>query len=337
MKKIISLIFICAVLIFALLLLTNPNICVNGAINGILLCGRVIIPSLFPFTFCVLFILKSSILERFNFLRLNTKMLSVFLLSLIGGYPLGAKILNESGIDAQNSSYMLNYCVNAGPAFIILAVGNGVFGSQKIGFLLFAAHIIPAFILAFLFRKKVKTTSKEIKSNKLNIVDNFVDSATQSAQTLINICCFVILFSVINAYINTFKIQFSFLKPFSMILEVTNAISQTRNILIISALLGFGGICVWCQVFALCKQFKVNYLIFILCRIFHGLSSALFTFWFIKFLNITVPTFSNGQSFIFSASFDSIAVGISLVSMAIVLMISLSSKNFTGNLIEDIV
>jgi len=57
----------------------------------------------------------------------------------------------------------------------------------------------------------------------------------------------------------------------------------------------------------------------------------------IKAFGITVPAVSNGQIFSFSAFFNGTAVGISLITMGIVLMISLSSKNFTGNILEDIV
>ncbi len=345
MKKLISFMLVSAVLFFTALLLLNPKICINSAVSGILLCGRIIIPSLFPFTFCVLFILKSGILRSLKILEkfsksvfgLDSQMFTVFLLSLIGGYPLGAKILNESQANGKTATLMLNYCVNAGPAFIISAVGSGVFSSQKIGVLLFIAHIFPSFILAFLFRKRVKSTAVQKCADKINIIDNFVISATESAKTLFNICSFVILFSVITAYINHYCQKAPYLRPFSLFLEVTNAINQNRNIILISALLGFGGLCVWCQVFSLCKKFKINYLQFVLSRIFHAVMSALLTFLMIKAFGITVPAVSNGQIFSFSAFFNGTAVGISLITMGIVLMISLSSKNFTGNILEDIV
>ncbi|MBR4099997.1 MAG: hypothetical protein IKK55_03325 [Clostridia bacterium] len=345
MKKLISFLLIFAVLLFTLLLLFDPQICIKGAASGIVLCGKIIIPSLFPFTFCVLFILKSGLLKALSFLEkfsksafgLDSRMFTVFLLSLIGGYPLGAKMLNESKADPITLSLMLNYCVNAGPAFIIGAVGSGIFSSQKIGVLLFTAHILPPFLLAFLLRKKIKNIPAPKSEDKINIIDNFVISATESSKTLINICSFVILFSVINAYINFFCQKIPALKPFALLLEVTNAISQSRNIILISALLGFGGLCIWCQVFSLCKNFKINYFQFVLCRIFHSSFSALLTFTMIKTFGITVPAVSNGQIFSYNSFANGSAVGISLIIMGIVLMISLTSKNFTGNILEDIV
>ena len=162
MKKALFYISISGILLLVFLIITNPTICTQGAITGLLLCSRIIIPSLFPFTVCVIFILKSGVLNNLNFLNkltikiwgISSQMFAIFLLSLIGGYPLGAKILNESEIDSKTAGKMLYFCVNAGPAFIILAVGLGHFNSKEIGYLLFFSHIFSSIILSFVFKPK---------------------------------------------------------------------------------------------------------------------------------------------------------------------------------------
>lgn len=333
MKRLISAVGLLAVFCFAFLILKSPEICTDSAISGLVVCGRVIIPSLFPFTFCVLFILKSGILQQLKI----PEALSVFLLSLIGGYPLGAKMISQSGIEEKNRAVMLNFCVNAGPAFIILAVGNGIFNSQKIGIILFASHILPSLVMALIFRKSLITTHPPQPQSRLGLIDNFVSCAAESSATLINISGFVILFSVLSAYVGSISKQLPALKLLGMLLEVTNGISQTRNIYMISALLGFGGICIWCQVFSLSKNIKINYPQFVLSRIFHGASSAFLTYILIKITGISLPAVSNGTFFSPSLFSDTAAVGISLVLMGIVLIISLCSKNYAGNIIEDIV
>lgn len=341
MKKLFSRSITLAIIIFIGLILYNPKICLEGAFSGLILCGRVIIPSLYPFTFCVLFILKSGMLESLKFINnftqkifgLNAEYFSLFLLSLIGGYPLGAKLLNDAQIDLKNASIMLNYCVNAGPAFIILSVGNGIFSSQRIGFLLFLAHVLPSFFMAFLFRKKIKSAPVDKKKTPINTIDNFIQSASGAATTLINVCSLVILFSVISDYLKLFP----FLKPISFVLEVTNGINQTRNIYLISALLGFAGICIWCQVFSLSKNIKINFPRFLFCRIFHACSSSVLTLLLIKIFNITIPTLSNGKIFVSYPFFQNGSVGISLIITGLVFIISLSGKTFAGNIYEDIV
>ena len=340
MKRIIYFLSVAFVLAFSVLILKNPQICITATAYGINLSARVLIPSLYPFTFCVLFILNSGFLNSFNFLDkifkklfgMNGYLFSVFLLSLIGGYPLGAKLISDSQIDSKTAKNMLNYCVNAGPAFIITAIGSGIFNSKKIGLILFISHILPSFLLAFLFRKKLNPNSIN-KKNVISIADNFVLSASSAASALISICTYVLLFSVITAYID----HYTFLKPLTLLLEVTNSISQTNNSLLISALLGFGGISIWCQVYSLSKKVKPDFLTFPLCRIFHAFFSAALTYTAIKVLGITVPTLSNGKMFIFSAFESTAAVGYSLITLGILFMISLKQKNYAGNMLEDIV
>lgn len=344
MKKTAYFLSVALIMIFSVLILKNPTPCFNACAYGITVCGRVLIPSLYPFTFCVLFILNSKILSfknrKFKVLQklfgLDSYAFSVFLFSLTGGYPLGAKLINDSEIQEKSAKAMLNYCVNAGPAFIIVSVGKGIFGQTRIGVLLFVSHIIPSFIIALLSRKRI--TAAETQNNPpIGIVDNFVSSAASAASALINICSYVLLFSVITAYFKVYKSTFKLLKPLSYILEITNAVNSTNNVILISALLGFGGICVWCQVFSLSKKAKPDIRSFALYRIFHAVSSALITFLGIKIFKITVPAISNGRAFSFSAFTDTPAVGISLLIFAILLIISIANKNYAGNIKENIV
>lgn len=325
---------------FGFLLISNTENSLVGVTKGMLICSRVLIPSLFPFTFCILFIMKSGALRKLSFLDKPSKklfgidadMFVIFLLSLVGGYPLGAKMLDQSDANQNDAKLMLCYCVNAGPAFIISAVGEGVFHSKQIGIILFSAHILPSFMMAFTFRKRFKNTKATAPKHQ-SLADNFTLSAAQSAQSLMNICLYVILFSIINAHLS----RFPFSAPICMLLEVTNGIYNTNNVYTISALLGFGGISIWFQVFSLCKNFKPNYFHFVLCRVFHALSSAFITFLLVKVFKPQLAVISNNTAFSQDVFTDTAAVGISLVVMGIVFIISLSNKNYAGNMLEDVV
>ena len=82
---------------------------------------------------------------------------------------------------------------------------------------------------------------------------------------------------------------------------------------------------------------KVNYFSFIFFRIVHGTFSAAITYLLIKILKPTVYTLSNGVKFSSESFINSPTVAISLIIMGIVLIISLYTKKFAGNLREDIV
>jgi len=245
-------------------------------------------------------------------------------------------MLNESDLSKEAKENMLYYCINAGPAFIILAVGNAIFQSKKIGVFLFLAHILPSIIMALFLNKKT-TQTLPVKTLRENLIDNFTASAAAACSTLISISGYVILFCVIVGYINEYQKFLPFLNGLKVILEVTSGISSTRNIYLISFLLGFGGLCVWCQIFALSKGLKINYLKFIICRIFHALCSTLFTYAFIKIFNISLTVLSNTKTLEFSYFQTNSAVGISLILMGIVFIISLSEKNYAGNMLKDLV
>lgn len=344
MKKVVYCFSTICVGLLGLLILKNPQVCTRSALNGLLLCGRVIIPALYPFTFCVLFIFNSGVLNSLQFADKLTKKLFgmpfslfiVFLFSLIGGYPLGAKLINGTNADKHTRETMLKFCVNAGPAFIITAVGAGIFNSSQIGWLLFVCHIIPSCILLILSKKHLHFAKIKFQKS-LCFTDNFVLSATSSAEALITICGFVVLFSIICAYINSFQNALPLLKPFSMLLEVTNGIGMTRNVFLISFILGFGGICIWCQIIAINKKAKPRILRFAFYRIIHGLSSAILTYLALKILNIPLPALSNGNNFSYSTFTSGAVVGISLIITGLTLIISLKNKNYAGNMLKDIV
>ena len=50
------------------------------------------------------------------------------------------RLLQNKKISAKDAGLMLNYCVNAGPAFIIGAVGTGFFRSTALGYILAVSH-----------------------------------------------------------------------------------------------------------------------------------------------------------------------------------------------------
>lgn len=340
-----------SILVFIILILIEPRVCTDGAANGIILSGRVIIPSLFPFTVCVLFIMRSGALSRLNFLspvtqklfHIPAELFSLLLLSFIGGYPIGAKLLNEAVINNKisksDAGIMLNYCINAGPAFIVPAVGLVIIGSKTVGFVLLAAHITASLILSIVYGFFLKNdiNSRKVKSQSFSVIDNFVSSTADSASAVLNICCYVILFSCINSYINLLADKLNVFRIFSYLTEVTNAIILTKNIPFISFLLGFGGFCVWMQVFSVGRKIKINYLMFIISRILHGLISAALTLLILKICKVALPVFNNGKIFEFNISYTSTALSISMLCMGIIFIISLYSKKFAGKLLEDLV
>ena len=210
-KRILNLIIISVLSLFLCVLITNPEVCQNGTFNGILLCGRVIIPALFPFTTCVVFIINSGVCNKLRKISKITEFLNhlpaelffIFIFSLMSGYPTGANLLNTAlnngNIKPKTAEKMLYFCVNAGPAFIISAVGCGILHSKALGVILVLSHTFSAFLLMFISNllSPCEIDSKPIKTEEMHPVDNFINSVFIASKNVLNICSVVILFSFI--------------------------------------------------------------------------------------------------------------------------------------------
>ena len=145
----------------------------------------------------------------------NAEEFCVFFFALLGGYPTGAKMLNElyenGRISKDKAMLMLNCCINAGPAFIISAVGTGVFNSKTVGTVLFLSHIMSSLVLAlFISRKYDKNNQTQLKLKRVSLTDAFINSTAQASSAVMSICFYVILFCVITSYIN-FNASVSFM------------------------------------------------------------------------------------------------------------------------------
>ncbi len=256
--------YMCAVLLFGTGLIIFPERTSKSAFDALNLCGKVIIPSLFPFLVLSSYVIKSSLACGFNKPHINA-----FVLGATGGYPVGASVVCEMYSTGQCSKAqaeaMLAFCNNCGPAFIFGAVGGTIFKSIKISIALYLIHIICAIITGLIFNrvksnKKVKTPLPEIGA--------FPNAVKSGAVSAINICAFVIFFSVLCEVLNAFNILptlctlFGGFKLFDAfiigILELTSGIcriSATKSGFILCAtLLGFGGFSVHAQALSfICK------------------------------------------------------------------------------------
>lgn len=178
-------------LTFSLLFVINSSKYISVTIDGILLYGTKILPTLLPFFFV------TKILSNFNFiyavcnqfsfltkLLFNTKAISsyIFFMSIISGYPVGAKLTTEfyenKIIDKNDAQKILSFCSTSGPLFIIGTVGVGFFYNQFLGILIFLIHVISSILNGIIYRnlgsrKIVKFSSKKGVKNDGKIDNNF--------------------------------------------------------------------------------------------------------------------------------------------------------------------
>lgn len=132
----------------------------DGVREGLTRCAAVVIPSLFPFMILAGLISASrvgTVLSRWIarpagwLIGLPDSLGAVFLMSFVGGYPVGARMLasmlERREIDRDTAAAALCLCVNAGPSFLISAVGAGMFGSRRAGAFLLIAQVCSALVV----------------------------------------------------------------------------------------------------------------------------------------------------------------------------------------------
>ncbi len=328
-KKFNGILVVFCFLIMLLLIVFSKD-CTNAAIKGIIICGKVIIPSLFPFTVMVLIIIRSN-------LKLFPDTEFGFILSIIGGYPIGAKITEEiykkGKITKKGAHLMQCFCVNAGPAFVVSVIGEKILKSKEIGIILMASHILSSLTIKLFLLKKVKKeiiTVNSIKDKNLDFNSLFCNSVKDAAASIISVCSFIILFSVINAIFS----QIYFLKFITYLFEVTTAVVEIKNIYTISFLLGFAGISIWVQVFSLAKQSEINYLTFVISRISHGILSVVYTFLAVLIFKPSIPIISNSMKN--TPCISKAEITVSLIILMIVLILSLENKNNSRKKLMDL-
>ncbi len=202
---------------FTLLLLRFPAQSTQAARDGVTLCADLILPSLFPF-----FVLSSLFIELGlavipgRFLRrvmgplfgLSGPCAAPLLLGAVGGYPVGirtaASLVREGQCSPTELRRLSAFCNNCGPAFLFSVAGVGVFSSSKAGFLLLGTHLTAAFLVGVGFHLFDRATPPPPprKGNGVtfpSFSSVFPDCVRNAFSSTLNVCAFVILFSVLIA------------------------------------------------------------------------------------------------------------------------------------------
>lgn len=246
-----------------LILILDGKTALEGARDGIELCMRTVIPSLFPF-----FILSIMLTSAFTgtdllFLRPIGRLCgvpqgaeSLLISGFLGGYPVGAQCVcaafNAGQIQKRDAERMLAFCNNAGPAFLFGMVAS-MFPSRRFAWALWGIHIVSALGVSLVLSvgdssdAKMSCTSKKSLPSALNA----------AIRVMAAVCGWVVLFRVILAFLDQWV--FWALTPeirilLTGLLELSNGCCELGSVAdpsvrfpICSVMLAFGGLCVTLQ------------------------------------------------------------------------------------------
>lgn len=205
--------FSCALFSAALILIAvKPEPYLGAAYRGWELFVGSVMPSLIPFAFATSFMTLSGSAEiLFRLLSKPAKRLFsttgaggyVFAVSLISGYPIGAKTTSElkkcGCIDDGALTGILAFGSTAGPLFILGSVGVKLLGDFRAGALIMLAHVLGSVINGAVFGRlnKPAYSFSEVKSSeRLNAVKAFREALGNTVSAALTVAACMILFNV---------------------------------------------------------------------------------------------------------------------------------------------
>jgi len=257
-----------------LILILDGKRALEGAAEGITICLRTVIPSLFPF-----FVLSNVLTTSLNgvspgFLRplgilccLPAGCEGILISAFLGGYPVGAQCVaayyHAGTITKAEAERMLGFCSNAGPAFIFGMLGT-MFPQHWMVFSLWFIHIVSAILVAHCF---------PMSDEKTGLINGKPQSFSQILHTAIRItsyvCGWVILFRIVLIFLESWCL---WLLPVPLqvaitgVLELANGCSELLRVeqesvrfIIASGMLALGGFCVMMQTASVTSGLSLRY------------------------------------------------------------------------------
>lgn len=304
---------ICSIIVLFIIL--SPEICLKFSINGAKLFFYNVFPYVFPFMILSNLIIYYGGVEIYSkFLgilcrpqKLPNNTAIVLAISALCGYPLGAKyscdLYEEGLIDFRTFERIVNIASNAGPLFIVGAVGTSMLGSKHSGYILLASCYLSCILMGILIPSKAPKRYIAIK-NKINnskIENNLGISIKKSVenalQVSIQLMGFIVFFSLLIGILKNSLLFKSIQNPIvkSMVLgciEMTNGcsiisvsqISFELKMVLTSFLICFGGFCVISQIYSFIGKYNISPVKFILRKLIQGFCGSLICFVLISLL-----------------------------------------------------
>ncbi len=234
--------------------------------EGMSLAVRCVVPSSFPFMIISdLYVsyghpekIKSVEWLAYRLLGLPASAIGALICGNVGGFPIGAKITGdlyrEGAIDRESAERLMALSANPSSAFIVGAVGLGMYRDETIGVILLLSVYLSSLTCGFLTKQKHNNTLYSDNIMWQNY--NFVVSVKNAGISSVSVISFVSLFSVIVGLIKKYVKIGSVVYPLVAILEVTNAAKifadsslfpTVLSVSLVAFSLGFGGLSVLMQ------------------------------------------------------------------------------------------
>ena len=270
------------VLLFAAMLF-SPKAVFQGAEDGLLLWFQIIVPTLFPFMLIASLLLETgglSIIAQILGRPVGAVFASsrngsfAILAGFLCGYPMGAKVtadlVRSHQITPRESAYLLSFCNNTSPIFIMNFIVWKMLGNERLMAPTLVILLTVPVLLSFLFRRiylhgqrrfpesyeqtegphdvRQSGTGSQKRLTASSLFDNCMMNGFEA---IVKVGGYIIFFSILIALFEAFPGDSALLSALAPSLEMTNGILMLSRTIpdlricypLILGLASFGGFC----------------------------------------------------------------------------------------------
>ena len=295
------------ILILFFSMLSFPQTVFAGASYGLLLWFRHVLPTLLPYMVLI------NILIRTPALHWICRITSTFLCPLLGtsyygtfavltgflcGYPMGAKtasdLLDTQKISRSEASYLLSFCNNTSPAFILSYVVAQNMKERNLCIPFFLILTFTPLMLSFIFRLFYRlpesscsfpqVTPGSFSNPSESISDSFLDRCILNAfESVTKVGGYMMMFSVLIQLLASVLPNTIFSLLLYSSLEIStgirllfsSALYTTEKIILCAFLTSFGGWCCIAQTYSMISSSQLPILPYITAKLVTALVTSL--------------------------------------------------------------
>ena len=287
---------------FLILMLCFPIETFRGATNGLLLWFQTLLPTLLPFmilsnllirTNCVFYISRAIRPFIQKLFSVSNDACYAVLIGFLCGYPMGAKVIADlhlSGrITRKEGQYLLSFCNNTSPMFIISYIVMQTFKDESLLLVTMLILLLSPIVCSFAFRKfyHISPTSDYVIQSPNNICFDFQmfdDAIMNGFETITKVGGYMILFSILFTLGEKLPIAFSL-----PLLEISNGIPLIMKLTsdfsvvypFILGLTSFGGLCAVAQTNSMIQNTGLRILPYITQKLITALVTSLIAFLYV--------------------------------------------------------
>ena len=290
------------------LILKNSDAAVEYVTRGLLLCAKVVIPSLFPFMVLSELIVSGGTVNQIpkpllaplrRLLGLPDAGVCAVLLGLLCGFPIGAKCVlsaYQKGFLSKDEAERALTC-SSGPssAFLIGAVGVSLWDNRRFGVALYLTVLAVSLLTGMLANGLQKKSLPSVampspqwttEESPMGRAAQFCNAVKSSLSGILLVCAYVVFFSALSGtfqlVLNEQSIPSGISAFLSCVLEISGGVGQASALgnahigaYLCAFAAGWSGISVHCQMLAVCENSALSLRPYFFSKLFQGLLCAL--------------------------------------------------------------